>query len=343
MTCWAASCARYELDPAGKSVGFYDPYVGGIPDPDPGFFEPGQSFTSLVNGNFTNYTVDGISVPKDYFRTMVEFAYGGVFGLVEHQAKLSAMPPILQSLQVGNKIFPANLQGANQAITEAIESDTWSITRNWAVTDSWAVNWSLIPDFEDAVADDDERVPDSTLNLLHENLEKLKENKRCASFLKALVNNIPDEVTVNGTKYKKFSGSLIENFDRIRKTGGFWLREMQDQGQYVDDTIWFGKKTFMAGDNTKEFSGLSYVFKSPPFRITKNFATTVTLIHELIHAYYPSNKFGNMAVDHEQMAVAAQQALQQSGISKDLIPRAGMSATAYFRQAVTYACGKEGQ
>ena len=78
---------RHELDPTGKSLGFYDPYAGGIPDSIPDLFQAQQSFSSVVNGLPTTFAVDGLQVPRSYFEEATEFAFGSIFGLLEAQAR----------------------------------------------------------------------------------------------------------------------------------------------------------------------------------------------------------------------------------------------------------------
>ena len=51
-----------------------------------------QNFSSLINGQITTYTVDGIQVTQGHFDRLVDAAFGGVFGLIEYQARRSAIP-----------------------------------------------------------------------------------------------------------------------------------------------------------------------------------------------------------------------------------------------------------
>ena len=81
-----------ELDATGTEVGLSDPYTVAFPAPEPGFIEPFQSFSSLVNGQFTTQSVDGIQVPQNHFNRMFDFAFQGFFGAMERQARLSIQP-----------------------------------------------------------------------------------------------------------------------------------------------------------------------------------------------------------------------------------------------------------
>ena len=137
-----SNLGKHELDPAGNSVGFSDPYTVSYPDPFPYFFQPFESFGSLVNGQFQSYSVDGIQVPRSYFSDQIDLAFGGIFGLVEHQAKMSAHTLI--ELQVGGRRYKPNLAGAERAIGEALETGS-AITRIWSASTSWALNLSLTP------------------------------------------------------------------------------------------------------------------------------------------------------------------------------------------------------
>ena len=89
MTGGVSDFLAKELDPFGSEIGFEDPYLIAIFDPDPGFIEPFQSFGNLANGQNTTYVVDGTQVPRNHFNTMFDFAFQGFFGAIERQAAMS--------------------------------------------------------------------------------------------------------------------------------------------------------------------------------------------------------------------------------------------------------------
>jgi len=55
-----------ETDADGKNVGFSDPGLG-FPPPGGDLFNSETSFSSVRGGEFTNYTLDGLSIPFDTF------------------------------------------------------------------------------------------------------------------------------------------------------------------------------------------------------------------------------------------------------------------------------------
>ncbi|MGE3467097.1 MAG: hypothetical protein AB7J13_09200, partial [Pyrinomonadaceae bacterium] len=132
----------HELDPMGKSLGFEDPYAGGIPEPYPEMIEPLESFGSLINGQWTTYTIDGIQVPKSHAGQMAEFFHGNVFGQVERAAALSAprlVGNFVHSVEDGIEVYETTEQGMRDAYRTEMRNPTWH--RVWAVSDnSWAAN-----------------------------------------------------------------------------------------------------------------------------------------------------------------------------------------------------------
>lgn len=88
----------------------------------------------------------------------------------------------------------------------------------------------------------------------------------------------------------------------------------------------------------RSFTGVRAVY----YQISKRTQTTLTLVHELIHAYYPSirsgQRTGNIATEHIAMAAAARDALVSVGLVDKAVPITGSEST-YFGNALTLACG----
>ncbi|MGB7208963.1 MAG: hypothetical protein WBD27_09915, partial [Pyrinomonadaceae bacterium] len=141
-----------ETDADGKSVGFIDPGIS-FPAPFNDLFQSQNPFGSIVNGQFTSYSVDGILVPKDYFAAMLDFAFGSQFGVVERQARLSA--PRFSHYSVRDRFGIDNVYSGtswSDASDAAFRSENLTVTRNWVVSDqSWAVNLSLLPQTDASV------------------------------------------------------------------------------------------------------------------------------------------------------------------------------------------------
>ncbi|MCC7309054.1 MAG: hypothetical protein IT173_15940 [Acidobacteria bacterium] len=145
---------QHELDPMGNSVGFSDPYVGGIPDFGVPLFS-GESHPSLVNGVQASHTIDGLRVPPSQFGRMFDFAFGGIFGAVERTARLSASPvgyrtetrylirtasgpPTLRNSPAarGGPMLPTTADGESEiygtyTVTSPIYSSTWSVSSSF--------------------------------------------------------------------------------------------------------------------------------------------------------------------------------------------------------------------
>lgn len=142
---------QHELDPTGNSVGFSDPYVGGIPDFEVPLFS-GESHPSLVNGVQASYTIDGLRVPPSQFGRMFDFAFGGIFGAVERTARLSASPvgyrtetrylirtasgpPTLRNspAERGGPMLPTTADGESEiygtyTVTSPVYASNWSVS-----------------------------------------------------------------------------------------------------------------------------------------------------------------------------------------------------------------------
>jgi hypothetical protein len=85
----ATGNGAYELSPDGQSLGTADPYTSGVPAAVPEMYNPEQNFSAMVNGQFQTFSVDGIQVTRGHFGRMVDQAFGGLFGLIEHKAGIS--------------------------------------------------------------------------------------------------------------------------------------------------------------------------------------------------------------------------------------------------------------
>jgi hypothetical protein len=129
-----------ELDPLGSNTGTYNPYFNLITDPDEGnnAIMPYPSFSDLRHLGMT-YSIDGISVPRDYFISTVEAHFHGSLGfaLLEMSARASR-PRLLESRgyypsgQLEGNYAPAD---ARLAVAMAFEYHG-TLERDWLVTDN---------------------------------------------------------------------------------------------------------------------------------------------------------------------------------------------------------------
>ena len=216
----------YELDPAGKSVGFFDPYAGGIPMPEIGLFNPGETFTSLVNGVPTTYAVDGITVPKSSFERMTEFAFGGIFGFIEQQARASQQIAgyrtrsgylTRKSGSTRPHFSPAGATPSNLPTLPDGETEiygTWT-TRDPIYVSNWAVNLSLLT-FSGMLQNKTKGVP--TNEQLKKGIADIRDKNdgKCGEFLDKLRSKLGIK-----EKFEDLFDALIKKYDDTKgKKGG---------------------------------------------------------------------------------------------------------------------------
>jgi hypothetical protein len=144
---WIAT-ATAELDPLGSNTGAYNPYFNLITDPDEGnsAMMPYPSFSDLRHLGMT-YSIDGISVPRDYFISTVEAHFHGSLGLalLEMSARASR-PRLLESRvyypsgQLEGKYAPADVR---LAVAMAFEYHG-TLERDWLVTDNWSAALNIL-------------------------------------------------------------------------------------------------------------------------------------------------------------------------------------------------------
>jgi hypothetical protein len=193
------------------------------------------------------------------------------------------------------------------------------------------------------------RLTDSEVSTLRSNLEKLVADPQCGRYLESLISNLSDSLL---QKFTKFSGSIVENFVRIETSGGYWTSEMTSLGRYVRETIFFGEASFRPFDFQTDKIKLDEKWRRAGasninFELSRSMQSTFTLVHELIHGYYPSirntrgtaSSTSNTATSHIDMAIAAQQALISAGLVNEAVPITG-DGSSYFGEALRLACGR---
>ena len=188
----------------------------------------------------------------------------------------------------------------------------------------------------------DKKLDDDTLDRLKDNLKRLLGNGRCGSFLGALTNNLEPIKVPGHLPIPLFAGNLPENFERIRNTGGYYLRDnLNARGQYGNGKITFGKKYFRP--NSDKIT--NYIITNETYYVSKykgdigkgylvsgKLDTTFTLVHELTHAYSTDGALG-----HDKLANAAEMALRKVGIKNRV--KSKKDGSIYFDAALIQACG----
>lgn len=142
---------KLEFDPQGNNVGFTDWWAlstQGTPDPTSGVEFP--PFETIRNGQLVRYNADGIDVPPNFFFELSQFTFGGMFGLLEHQSRMSVpggtrlLRNYVFSDDDGYMPFDLDDRGIQEAYDYAKEAinPTWVTVRihvetNWALNSSW--------------------------------------------------------------------------------------------------------------------------------------------------------------------------------------------------------------
>jgi hypothetical protein len=228
--------------------------------------------------------------------------------------------PIAINNEIRNQIYPESTQIRGTGIP----SDGSLETANY---DSNYLNYLL-----GNPTQEDKRVDDTTLSYLRSQLEKLQNDKTCGKFLNSVIRQIQNKI--HGTNIiPKFEGNIVENFDRINKAGGFWIANITSRGRYNSDrqAIRFGKNSFKPYDDSPLY--YEYDIKKNElievedklntgrlknsvglYSTTQKFESLSTLVHELIHAYYPKYNDIGMPVDHLDMNIYGIEALKELDI-----------------------------
>ncbi len=134
-----------EYSPMGRNLASIGPYITLNTYQEPGeggmnMFGSGEGYRPGQN----TYTIDGLSVSASQFMLEINSGrIGGMFGLMEMAARMSAQPPRLRNLQVGNRFFDPTIRGANLAIDEALEEGL-PIIRNIVINDLWSALSALL-------------------------------------------------------------------------------------------------------------------------------------------------------------------------------------------------------
>ncbi len=178
--------SQLELDPQGNNVGFTDWWQfseGGTAPDDP---VPGNDlphFETITNGNIVRNSIDGISVPRDYFNIMIEFAYGGMFGLSEHLSR----PTLLHA-----------------TVTHG-EDSIYPITiRRWWLAESSLTDFS----FTDRQQTKDVPFDVAKIKAV---IGKLLENKTCKDFIANLLSKAAEKT---GVKIAE-GGNILDMIDKV--------------------------------------------------------------------------------------------------------------------------------
>lgn len=171
-----------------------------------------------------------------------------------------------------------------------------------------------------------EKVDAAALAVLRTNLEKLMRDNIRGKFINSVIKNIPENKIDKGiVSATKFKGTILDAFDSVNKTGGFWISDTTlNRGDYIPTTnhIQFGRNSFRPNSNIPTSRVLTAFKSYPSFRkdprgipFSEKLETMLVLVHELIHSFYQGNPTSKVNFSHKQMDKAAQAALSELGIT----------------------------
>ena len=230
-----------------------------------------------------------------------------------------------------------------------------SIRNNSGDVSAISLIWNeLIFQSDEQRQTDEIQLDDKIIDDLRGYLVKLMADPTFNRFISALIRNLPDKIYPDpnnasiGMPAAKFNGTIIENFDRIRKTGKFVLvSDLSAQADYKRNVIRFDRKYFKPYSNVivnrMITSNQLYISQvktdiGKGYQISEKLNTIFTLVHELIHAYYPATPSNSLATRHIEMAIAAKAALAELGIVSIMTNMSNSSD--YFNAALFQVCGK---
>ncbi len=194
-----------------------------------------------------------------------------------------------------------------------------------------------------------EKLDESTVDLLRRNLVKLYANQTFKTFIEAVIDALPNEPqqSLRHLNAKKYTGTILENFDRVRNAKGYWIDFVKGADAfYQPGKITFNRAEFKPAStvplafivdsngkpSTSMFSGHTKNSQG-----TEALKTTFTLAHELIHGYWTPIDVGTI-MDHDYMDDATQAALAKLEI-KSAIPFYRDHWAHYFTAVLYQVCG----
>ena len=162
---------------------------------------------------------------------------------------------------------------------------------------------------------DETPIDAKTLDDLRSYLVKLMTEPAFIKFINAVIKNLPDKIYPDpnnlsiGVSVAKFNGTIVEKFDLLRKDGKLLLASnTKTKAFYEKNVIRFDRLHFkpysdviinqmITSNNLLDSIVKSDVGKG--YQITEKLATVFTLVHELLHTYYPLTISSSLATSHE--------------------------------------------
>lgn len=193
----------------------------------------------------------------------------------------------------------------------------------------------------------EEKLDEATIEILRKNLEKLYSNEIFKSFIEAVIVALPSRYGFT-IKADKYTGTILENFDRVKNSRGYWIDLLgYAQAEYRRGKITFKRDKFRPSSTVpiafrfNEGGKLSMVTNVSTHvknsQATEALDTTLVLVHELIHAHYSPLEVPT-GIEHDHMDEAARTAIGKLGI-QSIIPFKKEFGAEYFTAVLRQVCG----
>lgn len=298
-----------DLDPDGKDLEQVNPYVMIIPDPEPNLFLPGQEFSSLRNGNFQSYTVDGISVTAGHMGAMIDQAFGGLFGLIEHTARRTARPIgkriEVRPLYEPSPTEPPVLKTASKRLiiprggTDRSEDYGTLTVISPIYSMNWSLNLGLLPD-EKWKSQEYKLARDEVKKLAFLMKDHLDNQPDCRNFINRLLNQMAADSHFGEGAAINLEGDIDYYLDKFSNGGS------AEVVMFIDNHGGSGGGGLLVPSYGEPGWGTDF-----SWNLRNQVSSTITALHELIHAIgyrgEKRDKFGDKA---------ATEAILKLGIAK---------------------------
>lgn len=181
------------------------------------------------------------------------------------------------------------------------------------------------------------QLTETQVDTLRANLQKLLDDPDCGKFINAMIGRLPNDAW----KTNKYSGSLMDAFDRINNGGGFWSGDTGPKALAKTDPNTL-TTTFDTRRQTPYITGESW----------QQLGVTFTLVHELTHVFTNSPNagvYGHLPMAQAASAAAASLGLDIKEVLKLDFPTTqkygtgeayDLALSAYFGRTLSYACRK---
>lgn len=264
---------KVETDSDGRSVGFTDPGLG-FPSEGNYLFQAQNPFGSMIGGQFTTYAIDGIMVPQDHFASAIEMAFGGMFGIIERQARIST-----QKRVIGRWVRTVEWNTFEMVGEEiVVGTHSYSYVTSIVYDTNWSINWSIFA-FQIKLEDVQIPLPDDLKDRL---IKRAGDDTDCGKAIQRLLDKLDPKKKNRFKQSKKDRKNKVSYIESLYNRVEGAIELTADLPPFHGD---IGSKSFVVkgakitiGQATEEFAEKNnYTIEQV------NEAYTTVMIHELIH------------------------------------------------------------